>query len=137
MTTNTARTIKKTGEFEAWLVCLRDEIAKGAINERIDRVGHGNFGDVKKVQNAKGLYELRIDVGPGYRVYFVVVGNTIVLLLLGGSKRSQTADIALAKAKVEDILRTQADARKRRDEQEKKAANAARYDSAQAKSRKR
>jgi putative addiction module killer protein len=117
--------VQRTDAFDAWLAGLQDDVAKGAINDRIDRVKGGNLGDVKKVKGAPGLYEIRVDVGPGYRVYFIVVGNTIILLLLGGNKGTQTADIKKAKAMFADMQKRQAAAKKKREEDEKKAAKAA------------
>ena len=77
-----------------WLDDLRDLRARIAILRRIDRVELGNFGDHKSVGG--GVSELRVDVGPGYRVYYAQAGNTLVLLLLGGDKRSQQSDIERA-----------------------------------------
>jgi len=74
-----------------WLAKLRDMKAKTAIVRRIIRLEQGNFGDWKPCRD--GVFELRIDVGQGYRVYYAHVGQTIVLLLCGGDKRTQTADI--------------------------------------------
>jgi putative addiction module killer protein len=79
---------------QEWLNDLRDLRARIAILRRIDRVELGNFGDHKSVGG--GVSELRIDVGPGYRVYYAQSGNTLVLLLLGGDKRSQQSDIERA-----------------------------------------
>lgn len=81
--------------FEDWLNSLRDKTARGAIRSRIDRVKLGNFGVHRGV--GEGVTELVIDVGPGYRVYYALDGNTIVLLLCGGDKKTQNADIGLAK----------------------------------------
>jgi putative addiction module killer protein len=117
--------VQRTDQFEAWLDAMQDEIGKAAINDRIDRVEGGNYGDVKPVKGTQGLYEIRVDVGPGYRVYFIVVGNTIILLLLGGDKSTQKADIKKAKDMLEDIKRQNAAAKKKREEEEKKAAKAA------------
>lgn len=77
-----------------WLDNLRDLRARIAILRRIDRVVLGNFGDHKSVGG--GVSELRVDVGPGYRVYYAQAGNTLVLLLLGGDKRNQQSDIERA-----------------------------------------
>lgn len=79
---------------QSWLDELRDMRARIAILRRIDRVELGNFGDHKSVGG--GVSELRIDVGPGYRVYYAQSGKTLVLLLLGGDKRSQQSDIERA-----------------------------------------
>lgn len=80
--------------FETWLVSLHDERARARILVRLDRVSLGNFGDCRNVGG--GVQELRIDYGPGYRVYFGQVGSTIVLLLYGGDKNTQAVDIRLA-----------------------------------------
>jgi len=81
--------------FADWLERLRDQRARQKITARIDRVELGNFGDTKTVGG--GVIELRIDHGPGYRVYFGRDGDQVVLLLLGGDKRTQTRDIDTAK----------------------------------------
>jgi len=81
--------------FSEWLDSLRDLKAKFKIDRRLDRVGTGNFGDDRAV--GEGVYELRINYGPGYRVYFGQVEETIVLLLIGGDKSTQEQDIRKAK----------------------------------------
>ena len=80
--------------FESWLDGLKDDRAEARIDARINRLSHGNFGDCKPVGG--GVWELRIDYGPGYRVYYAMVGQTCVLLLCGGDKRKQASDIAKA-----------------------------------------
>lgn len=82
--------------FDAWFADLRDAHAKRRIQALIDRLAVGNPGDVKPV--GEGVSELRIDHGPGYRVYFLQRGVVLVVLLCGGDKRTQAADIADAKA---------------------------------------
>jgi putative addiction module killer protein len=77
-----------------WLRSLRDAKARIAIDRRIIRMELGNFGDHKFCRD--GVWELRIDVGPGYRVYYAMAGTTVVLLLSGGDKRTQDADISRA-----------------------------------------
>jgi putative addiction module killer protein len=77
--------------FTEWLDSLRDLNAKAKIDTRLDRVSRGNLGDYRFV--GEGLCELRIDYGPGYRVYFGQIGSTIVLLLCGGDKSTQRQDI--------------------------------------------
>jgi putative addiction module killer protein len=74
-----------------WYLKLRDTKARIAIDRRINRLELENFGDHKFCRD--GVWELRIDVGPGYRVYYAVAGNQIILLLSGGDKRTQNADI--------------------------------------------
>lgn len=80
--------------FGEWLDSLRDTKAKTNINKRLDRVSLGNLGDYRSV--GEGVCELRIDYGPGYRVYFGQIGSTIVLLLCGGDKSTQEQDIRRA-----------------------------------------
>jgi putative addiction module killer protein len=87
--------IRQTDVFADWLRRLRDENARARIQIRIRRLSLGNFGDVKPV--GRGVSELRIDYGPGYRVYFRRCGDFLVLLLAGGTKKTQEADIAKAK----------------------------------------
>jgi putative addiction module killer protein len=82
--------------FEAWFRDLVDRRAKQVILARLTRLEQGNFGDVKPV--GEGVSELRIDVGPGYRLYFVRRGPAVYLLLTGGDKGSQKRDIEEAKA---------------------------------------
>jgi putative addiction module killer protein len=77
-----------------WLDDLRDARAAARIVQRIDRLAGGNFGDCKPL--AGGVWELRIDYGPGYRVYYAMAGKTCVLLLCGGDKRKQAADVERA-----------------------------------------
>lgn len=87
--------LRASAQFLDWLDRLRDVEARGRIQSRIERLAKGNLGDVKFVGG--GVLELRIPYGPGYRVYFVKRGESLVILLAGGDKRSQTADIALAR----------------------------------------
>jgi putative addiction module killer protein len=77
--------------IDEWLRKLRDMTAKVAIIRRLNRLEQGQFGDCKPVRD--GVFELRIDVGPGYRVYYAQSGKTMMLLLCGGTKRTQNADI--------------------------------------------
>lgn len=81
--------------FSDWLKSLRDQRARAKIRVRLDRVSLGNFGDCHAVGD--GVQELRIDYGPGYRVYFGQEETTIVLLLCGGNKHTQSKDIETAK----------------------------------------
>ena len=87
--------IRKTEIFVDWLDNLRDNRARTRIIARLDRMQMGNFGDVRPVGG--GVNELRIHYGPGYRVYFVQRGPVVVVLLCGGGKRTQQADIVKAK----------------------------------------
>jgi putative addiction module killer protein len=93
--------IQETSFYKRWFSRLRDERARSRIDIRILRLAIGNPGDVKSVGG--GVSELRIDYGPGYRVYFTQRGNTIILLLCGGDKSSQQQDIAQAKALLQGI----------------------------------
>ena len=90
--------------FADWFDALRDSNAKARIAIRIDRIKLGNFGDHKFLDD--GVWELRIDYGPGYRVYYCLDGQVVVLLLCGGDKRTQSADIARAKACKADYERS-------------------------------
>jgi putative addiction module killer protein len=87
--------IRETEEFSNWLNKLRDAVAKAKIASRIERLVRGNPGDVKPV--GEGVSELRIHHGAGYRVYFIRRGEQLIVLLCGGDKDSQDADIANAK----------------------------------------
>lgn len=80
--------------FDEWMSDLRDQRAISRIDARLTRLQAGNPGDYKSL--GEGVYELRIDYGPGYRVYYAVAGNHIVLLLCGGDKSTQQSDIATA-----------------------------------------
>lgn len=83
--------IRETDEFRKWIKSLRDSIAKAKIASRIQRLRFGNPGDVRPV--GQGVSELRIDYGPGYRVYYVKRGDTFIVILCGGDKTTQQADI--------------------------------------------
>ena len=86
--------IRQTAAFRDWLLGLRDLRARTQILRRIDRAEAGNLGDVEPV--GEGVSEMRIHQGPGYRVYFVQRGQTLILLLCGGDKSSQPTDIRRA-----------------------------------------
>ena len=88
--------IRQTEAFARWLADLRDSRARMRINARIRRLSLGNPGDVRPV--GEGVSEMRIDYGPGYRVYFIRQGDALVVLLAGGDKRTQDRDIATAHA---------------------------------------
>jgi putative addiction module killer protein len=87
--------VRETEEFSQWLAALRDSRAKAKILVRIDRLSNGNPGDVAPV--GEGVSELRINYGPGYRIYYVQRGRRYILLLAGGNKSTQDRDIAKAK----------------------------------------
>lgn len=86
--------IRKTAVFERWFSTLRDRQVRARVSIRIDRLALGNPGDAKPV--GSGVSELRIDYGPGYRVYYVRQGTALVVLLAGGDKRTQNRDIRAA-----------------------------------------
>lgn len=86
--------VRKTETFVRWLDGLRDIRARARVQVRIERLAAGNPGDVEPV--GEGVSEMRIDYGPGYRVYFKRQGREVVILLAGGDKRTQSADIKTA-----------------------------------------
>jgi putative addiction module killer protein len=86
--------IRKTETFARWIDELRDIHARACIQARIERLAAGNPGDVRPV--GEGVSELRIDYGPGYRVYYTKRGRTVLILLAGGDKRTQATDIKTA-----------------------------------------
>jgi putative addiction module killer protein len=86
--------IRTTRVFARWLDGLRDVRARARVLVRIERLADGNPGDVKPV--GEGVSEMRIDYGPGYRVYFIQRGEEVIVLLAGGDKRTQAADIQRA-----------------------------------------
>lgn len=91
----------QTETYRKWFKKLNDHTAKFAIGQRIERMTAGNFGDSKSVGN--GVFELRVDVGKGYRVYFMNKGREIVILLVGGDKSTQDSDIKKARKMVEEF----------------------------------
>lgn len=91
----------ETDEFHHWLGSLADRRAATRVVDRIKRASNGNFGDAKPV--GSGVSEMRIDYGPGYRVYFFRRAKELVILLCGGDKKSQKADIAQAIRMKEEI----------------------------------
>lgn len=90
--------LKTTGRepFTEWLDD-QDREVRAAVYNRLDRVSLGNFGDCKMLKDGDGVWELRVDKGPGYRIYFGKKGMDLVILLVGGDKGSQSRDIAKAK----------------------------------------
>jgi len=86
--------VRRTEVYAKWLDGLRDVRARARVLVRVERLAAGNAGDVRPV--GEGVSELRIDYGPGYRVYFKKQGRTIVMLLAGGDKRTQSRDIETA-----------------------------------------
>ena len=95
--------VRQTAAFSAWYGSLRDRTARTTIDIRIRRVTVGLLGDAKALGG--GLHELRIDRGPGYRVYFAYRGPTLLLLLCGGDKGSQALDILRARRLNEEEMR--------------------------------
>jgi len=97
-------TVKETDVFKRWMKTLKDRTARSIINARIRRLSLGNKGDTGPIGD--GISELRIDFGPGYRVYYTEVKQQIIILLCGGDKSSQNRDIEKAKqlaANLEDL----------------------------------
>lgn len=94
-------TVQLTESFQCWLDGLRDIRAQVSIARRIGRIAEGNLGDVKPVGD--GVSELRVDIGPGYRVYFVQRGGHLIVVLAGGDKASQARDIQRAKQLAKEI----------------------------------
>ncbi|HOG10873.1 MAG TPA: type II toxin-antitoxin system RelE/ParE family toxin [Smithella sp.] len=93
--------IRQTDQYIKWFESLADRRAKARIDVRIRRMSLGNFGDVKPI--GEGISELRIDYGPGYRVYFTRKGNQIIVLLAGGDKSTQDKDIQVARKLLHEI----------------------------------
>ena len=94
------QTITGKRPFSKWLNDLSDRRAQATINFRLEQLKIGNFGKCSTV--GEGVFELKIDMGPGYRLYFSQIGLEIVLLLCGGDKKSQRKDIAIAKKYYQD-----------------------------------
>ena len=94
-------TVRETENFKKWVRGLKDRIAQSIITARVRRISAGNFGDVKP--SGGDISELRIDYGPGYRVYFTRRGQEIVILLCGGDKSTQSRDIEAAKRIAKNI----------------------------------
>lgn len=92
--------VRQTREFADWLDGLKDGKAAALVAARIERLGYGLIGDVTVFD---GIGELRIDYGPGYRVYFCRRGRVVYILLCGGTKRTQDRDIRRAKAMAKEI----------------------------------
>ena len=99
--------VVETDVFHRWLGSLADRRARARVVERLKRASNGSFGDVKPV--GSGVSEMRIDYGPGYRVYFFRHGKVLVVVLCGGDKKRQKADIAQAVRLKEEIERRDKD----------------------------
>jgi len=93
--------VRQTERFRKWLTGLRDERARARILKRLERAAGGNLGDVASV--GEGVSEMRIFYGPGYRVYFVQRDKELIVLLCGGDKSTQAADIEEAKAMAKEL----------------------------------
>lgn len=93
--------VRQTVEFAEWLNNLRDRNGRLRIVARLRRMELGNSGDMKPV--GEGVSEMRVDYGPGYRLYLTTIGKAVVILLCGGDKSSQQRDIAKAKAMAKEI----------------------------------
>jgi putative addiction module killer protein len=94
-------TLVRSETFDRWLNRLRDKTALVRILARLRNIGEGNFGDVKSV--GEGVLEMRVHIGPGYRLYYTVRGGTIVFLLVGCNKSTQQIDIRRAQHMAQDI----------------------------------
>ena len=106
--------VVQTGEFDRWIRKLKDRQGKLRILKRIDRLANGNAGDVAPV--GSGVSELRLNVGPGYRVYYLQEGDALVLLLCGGDKSTQPKDIEQAHELAEEWRTDQRDRNRVSDE---------------------
>jgi putative addiction module killer protein len=93
--------VRKTKEFERWISKLRDLRAETRIDARIDLLARGHAGDFKSVGG--GVFEMRIHLGPGYRIYYAYNGTSLVIVLAGGDKNSQDEDIRLAQKLAQDL----------------------------------
>jgi putative addiction module killer protein len=93
--------VRQTNMYSEWFDALRDRTAKTRIDIRIRRLSLGNAGDVKPV--GEGVSELRVDHGPGYRVYFVQMADVYIVLLAGGDKSTQEKDIRKARALAREL----------------------------------
>ena len=93
--------IQQTETYAKWFAGLRDRVARARIDIRIRRLSLGNAADAKPV--GEGISEMRVDHGPGYRVYFIQRGEVVIVLLAGGNKSTQNRDIRNAKALAKDL----------------------------------
>jgi len=97
-------TVRETESFKKWIQDMKDKVAQSIITARIRRISAGNFGDAKPIGD--NVSELRIDYGPGYRVYFTRRVQEVVILLCGGDKSTQSRDIETSKRIAENIRET-------------------------------
>ena len=86
--------VERTDEYDGWINGLKDRAGRARVLMRVDRLIHGNPGAHRNLE--EGVSELKVDVGPGYRVYYAMRGEVLLLLLIGGDKSSQQKDIAKA-----------------------------------------
>jgi len=86
--------IKSTKQFNKWFLKLKDSVTKSRVLGRLSRVENGNFGDFKQISST--LFELRFFFGAGFRIYYTIQNDVVVILLVGGDKSSQEKDIATA-----------------------------------------
>lgn len=101
--TGQSYSLEQSPDFNRWLRKLRDREGQLRIRKRLVRLSNGHVGDCKSI--GSGVYELRMFFGPGYRVYFVVRHDVVILLLAGGDKDSQTSDVVRAKALAKELFR--------------------------------
>ena len=95
----------KRAPFQEWLDQIKDKTARTKLYARLRRASYGNFGDWKDIKGAKGIYEMREHYGQGYRMFYTIVGQKIILLLAGSSKKDQSKTIAKAKEYLADYKR--------------------------------
>lgn len=88
--------------FAEWLLHLKDKTGQAKLLARVRRASFGNFGDWNEIKGAKGLYEMREHYGPGYRIFYTLVGNKLIVLLAGSSKKDQKKALAQAKKYLAD-----------------------------------
>jgi putative addiction module killer protein len=98
---NTTMRVEMTVDYLQWINGLRDVVGRARIQMRVDRLVHGNPGQHRVLSS--GISELKIDIGPGYRVYFTVRGGILIVLLAGGEKSSRSKDIRLATALAKNL----------------------------------
>lgn len=125
MSDNKKKDIKRTQTVKDWIKNLTDQQAKGAIVDRIERMKLGLYGKVDSIKSEPGLWEMIVDIGPGYRVYYAEFGSQVVVLILGGPKSTQKADIKKAGKILADMRVRHLAAKQKREEEEKEAAKAA------------
>src|ERR1700679_1873358 len=91
--------------YAKWIGDLKDTVGRAKLAARIDRAVHGNFGDWKSLSGTKGVFEMRENYGPGYRIYYSIVRRKIILLLAGSAKRDQDRTIAKVREYIADYER--------------------------------